>query len=128
MKDQMKKKKIVLRICFIAIWVATVTLCIKVTVFGKTGMKENESYYQTLEKDMVKDVRNFLSDMGYTNSGVMLTRVVNEDESREYTLTVHHHLIDKLSTEERMELEKELSLFYFDAVDCSFSQKFLSYN
>lgn len=86
---------------------------------------ELEHYYRELETEMVREVRGVLNDNGYDNSGVSLTRVVNEDGSREYTLTVHHKKITQLNDEGREELKLELQECNFNAENCSFNQEFL---
>lgn len=84
-----------------------------------------ERYYREQENEMVRQVRTFLNENGFDDSGVSLTRVVNEDGSREYTLTVHHRKITALSDEGREELKKELAECNFEGENCSFNQEFL---
>ncbi len=84
-----------------------------------------ERYYRELETEMVKDVRQMLNSKGYDNSGISLTRVVNEDGSREYTLTIHHKKITQLSEEGKADLKLQLGECNFDGENCSFNQEFL---
>lgn len=86
---------------------------------------EMERYYRDLETEMVREVRGLLNDKGYDNSGVSLTRVVEEDGSREYTLTVHHRKITQLSDEDKEALKLQLQECNFKAENCSFNQEFL---
>lgn len=101
--------------------------CYAGTVKGRTdpGVREIEGYYQEKEKGLVADVKEFLSGQGFVHSGVMLTRVIEADGSREYTLTVHHGKIDRLDEESRQLLMNELEEIVFEGGDCTFRHEFL---
>ena len=101
--------------------------CCAGTVKGRTdpGVREIEGYYQEKEKGLVADVKEFLSGQGFVHSGVMLTRVVNGDGSREYTLTVHHGKIDKLNDEGRQMLMEDLAGIVFEDENSNFRHEFL---
>lgn len=113
-------------------WMATVILVLASvfffagTVTGGTNFDEAgmEAYYQEKEGQMVKQVREYLSEQGFSNSGIMLTRVVDGD-SREYTLSVHHGKITRMKKEEQEVLSAELTAFGFREDGCSFFVKFL---
>jgi len=92
---------------------------------SKASEKELENYYAALEKQMVIETREYLSEAGFRNSGVMLTKVIDESGAREYTLTVHHKKINALTPAERMGLEERISGFDFGDENCSFEHKFL---
>ena len=80
------------------------------TVMGmeKGNVKVDEKYYRQLEQEYVRQVRTYLSDAGYDNSGVALTKVLYEDGSREYTLNIHHRRIERLTYTEQERLKEEL--------------------
>lgn len=80
----------------------------------------DESFYQDLEKEYVKEVRAYLNEQGFENSGVTLTRVVDEQGKREYSLTLHHKYLDSLSAEEIDAIFEEIEDMAFQAEDCSF--------
>lgn len=82
--------------------------------------QNNEAYYVLLEKEYVEQVRNYLNEAGYSNSGVMLTRVINEEGEREYTMAIHHRRMEKLSGEEKEELIQQLAERAFEEKGCSF--------
>lgn len=114
--------------------VAVLTLitvyCCAGTVMSRTGLsaEEVEAYYSVKEDALVESVREFLNREGYTNSGVMLTRVVEADGSREYTLTVHHGKIDNMCEADRELLMGELEKIVFEDESSSFSHEFLINN
>lgn len=86
---------------------------------------ESESYYETKEKEMVRRTSAFLQQSGYQNSGVALTRIVDKEGNRQYTMTIHHGKIDKMDEEERENLRRKLSGLTFSSENCSFSHTFL---
>ena len=113
--------------------IATLFL-IGVIVFSVTGtvvshsnknLEIQEKYYQEMEREYVQQVRGYLNELGYVNSGVMLTHVVNEDGSRQYTVTVHNERLEKLSQQERREISEAILDIAFEAPDCDFFQEFL---
>lgn len=114
-------------------WAATVilvsvaALSFAGTVMCRTdlGSAELEAYYRKKEEQLVKDTRAYLNRSGFDNSGVMLTRVVDGDGSRMYTVTVHHREIDRLEEAEREALARELETFAFEDSSSTFFYKFL---
>lgn len=86
---------------------------------------ELEAYYSEKEKELVAETRAFLAREGFRDSGVMLTRVIDRDGRREYTLTVHHGRIDKMEEEDRQDLLESLRKIVFLDASCSFRHEFL---
>lgn len=113
----------VLTICLILIS----AFCVTGTVISQSnpGQAELENYYREKEKELVKETKEYLNEAGYANSGVTLTRVVDGDGNREYTVTVHHGKIDKMDELARESLKEELSVLAFSAENCSFCHEFL---
>lgn len=116
-------------------FLAITLVLILVTAFSVTGtvmsqgnqdLEIKEEYYQIMEEQYVDKVRQYLVAQGLKNSGIMLTRVVGEDGSRVYTLTVNHQKLQKLSEEEHLKLEEDLKEMEFQTIDCSFRREFQS--
>lgn len=103
--------------------------CIGQTVSGKEDgeAKEQEAFYREQENKLLADTRAFLNQEGYYNSGVTLTRVVDSDGSREYTITIHHSRIDRMDDFEKQELKNALEELVFVSKGCSFCHTFLAY-
>lgn len=103
------------------------TFFITGTVFcqSEPSDKELENYYQAKEHELVKETRSYLNQEGFRNSGVTLTKVINEDGCREYTVTVHHEKIDKMDNQSRENLREELATLVFATDNCYFSHEFL---
>lgn len=105
----MKKRFVLITVVLIMITV----FCTTGTVMGmeKDAARVDEKYYKQMEKEYVTQVKSYLQEEGYENSGVTLTKVLYEDGSREYTLNVHHKRIDKLSESEQNALRNTLEEF-----------------
>lgn len=84
-----------------------------------------EEFYRERERRMLEDVGAFLNEQGYVNSGVALTRVVEEDGSRRYMLTVHHRRIEQMEAAQREALACQLTAFAFHDDNSIFSCEFL---
>lgn len=118
----------------VGFWGLTVLLvfvsafCITTTVMSRSNRAEREveSYFRVKEKQLVCDLREYLGQKGFPNSGVTLTRVVDEVGNREYTITVHHGRIDRMDEASRESLKNELSDFHFTEANCTFYHEFLA--
>lgn len=101
--------------------------CITGTVMSRSnpGEQEWENYYRVQERELVQETREYLGQNGFSNSGVTLTRVIDEKGKREYTITVHHGKIDNMDEDSRESLKKELSTLVFEADNCTFYHEFL---
>lgn len=91
------------------------------------GVREMENYYREQEKELLQETKALLTEMGFKNSGVTLTRVVDEEGKREYTFTIHHGKIDKMNETERTELAKLLLADAEIDENCTFCHEFLLY-
>ena len=87
---------------------------------SREALTVNEAYFQVLEKEYVAVMREYLNEEGFTNSGVMLTRTVFEDGSREYQIAVHHSRITDLSEIEQTKLTEALLEKAFVEENCRF--------
>ena len=126
MSDKKRMKKLVLQVVFLSVWIIVAALCITVTVFAREqrNAREMEAYYRSLENDLVNWVRDTLTERGFETSGVMLTRVVDADESRSYTLSIHHNRILKLDEVEEDKLAGELEDLFFKEDHCFLQVRF----
>lgn len=124
------KRRVQGTIGFMAVTICLIfvtAFCVVQTVRSQCAMdtKELESYYRAKEREMVQKTSAFLQEAGFKNSGITLTRVVDNEGNRQYTMTIHHGKIDKMDEKERESLKCELSAFAFSAENCSFSHTFL---
>ncbi|MCM1217749.1 MAG: hypothetical protein NC331_02285 [Lachnospiraceae bacterium] len=104
------------------ILVMVTAFCCAGTVMSRTdlGERELELYYRERERQLVEETKEYLRSQGYGNSGVMLTRVVDADGSREYTLNIHHSRITALSKENQDLLADGLQDITFEDQNCIF--------
>jgi len=123
--NYMKKNAMFILITMVLIVASS--LLLSLTVKSKeTSSLSSEAHYQLLEKQMVKDVRHYLDENGYKNSGITLTRVVDdENQTREYTLTLHHDKMDRMEEEEREILGQTVLQFGFEFTTCSFETAYM---
>ena len=114
---------ILLTVCLVLIS----AFCITGTVMSQSRPSEQEleHYYRAKEKQLVLDTREYLGQNGFSNSGVTLTRVMDTDGVRKYTITVHHGKIDKLDDSSKESLKNELSALVFADDGCIFYHEFL---
>ncbi len=76
-------------------------------------------YYAPVEADYVSGVRQYLSEMGYSNPGVTLTHVTDENLMRTYTLNVHHMRFEGMSDERREVIMEALTDMGFEDDRCT---------
>jgi len=113
-----------------ALLIVFIFFCMYQTVKGneKTGTDEREMFFRAKEAQLLADTRAYLTEEGFYNSGVTLTRVVDGEGNREYTITIHHGRIDRMEEEEREDLRKDLSTLCFQEDHCTFQHDFLLIN
>ena len=123
------KKKNVQTICF---WGITVSLIFVILFFTCLTVQSHseqtdvrDQYYSEQAKDLTKRVSTFLTDKGFRNSGVAVTRQVDKDGTAKFTITVHHHLITALDQASKNDLLKEMESLSFQDEYCSFVYEFL---
>ena len=124
----MKKRAGAVKFMAVTIFLVLVAACFCVeTVKCRTNVEaqELEAFYQEKEQELVAETRIFLKAAGYENSGIMLTRVVEADGARHYTMTVHHGRISALDEAGRQALLEKLQGICFAGENISFFHEFL---
>lgn len=108
-------------------FIALAILFMAVAFVGRleiSARRQKEASYCEKEQEFIASVKDFLSQRGYTNCGVTMTRVMDENGIRHYTLTVHHDRISKLNAAERTELENALEQISFGDTEEKVCYKF----
>lgn len=113
--------------------IGIIGFCAAGTVQGQGNLQraERERWYREREAALLADTRTYLSEAGFCNSGVTLTRKVDEAGNRSYIFTIHHRRIDCMNGGQRRALEEELSVLTesFAAAEpeerCAFEYRFL---
>ncbi len=103
-------------------------LFVSETVMSQTegNITVDETAFLELEEDYMKQVKSHLEKAGYRNSGVSLTRVVDEDGNRSYEMVLHHKNMYKLSEAEQEIMLEEIEQMAFHVSGCKFRVKLLS--
>lgn len=103
------------------------TFCMSATAYSSERIerRERENCYRELETAYVQEIRSFLAGEGYSDSGVMMTRVIDADESRAYTVTIHHRGILALGQEDLQQLDRALKIISYDMENCTIEYRFL---
>lgn len=116
-----------LTILLSAVLVLIIAFCITETVISQSNEARciEEKYYDEMEDAYLAELKQLLTDKGYRNSGVTMTRVTDEVGARSYTVNIHHKLISKLSLEEKELLAERLGEITFADASCSFCHNFL---
>lgn len=77
------------------------------------GSKQNgpewEQYLAAKEQQLAGQMREYLGAAGYSNSGVNITHVTDEQGNREYTVRIHHQDFDVLEDGYKQKLMQELA-------------------
>ena len=99
-----KSKSLKNKLYFGLILIMTIVLIlsIKETVYSVNGDQaaaDMERYYRTLENEYRQSVTALVEQMGYSNAGVMLTKMVDADGNREYEIRINHRRLKKGSEE-----------------------------
>lgn len=124
----MKKVKIISQTVVLSVILVLVTaFCISGTALSQSKNQRiiEERYYRQMERDYVREMRAFLEEKGYRDSGVTMTRVTEEDGARSYTVTIHHSGFGRLSQGEREALLEACAGIAFPVEECAFSHQFL---
>lgn len=112
-------------VCFIGatiLLILTTAFCVAGTVQSQSNKEIQlcENFYRQLEDGYVDELRTYLTQEGYINCGIMLTRTVYEDGTREYQVLLHHNRFEKLNDTEVCALKEAVEEKAFAAEGCSF--------
>lgn len=102
-----------------------IVLCIGATVKSESSDEARRMENVAQERQLMSDLRQYLNDNGYRNSGVTLTYTVDADGNCDYTFTLHHKRINGMSGTEREALSEELAQACNPGGDCSVSYEYL---
>ena len=121
-------KNISLTVIISVILVLVAAFCICGTVLSQSDSRHliDEKSYRAMEQTYLQEVRTFLEEEGYKNSGVMMTKVIESDGSRSYTVIIHHGRIDRLPEDEKQSLLADCAGITFPVEGCTFSHTLLN--
>ncbi len=120
--------KMKLRKGFVAVVLTMVLIMALILFFSGTVSSQSEGSvivseeaYIQLEGEYVQQLRTILKEEGYENCGINLTRVVDAEGERAYSIVLHHKYLKKLSENQLQGLFAELSGAAFQFSNCSFA-------
>lgn len=67
----------------------------------------SEQHYHTARQEYIQEIRDYLEEKGYADSGITMNYVTDEGGAVACTVTIHHSKIDKLDEEEKNHLAEE---------------------
>ena len=125
-RSDMKTLGRIFRSEYVFLGILTILLIIAAFFLFSITVKGNRSddnsvwneYYAPLEDAYVAEVREYLNDNGYVNSGVTLTHTTDEELNRVYTLSIHHRRLEGCSEERREEISGVLKSMGFEDDRC----------
>lgn len=88
---------------------------------SESNVTADEMSYIVLEGEYVQQLRTILKEEGYENCGINMTRVVDGDGERMYSIVLHHKYLDKLSEVQKEDLFTQLASCAFHFSNCSFT-------
>lgn len=100
-------------------------MTMSVNAMNDKRIQHRDEYYEEIEDCYVEALRDKLTDGGYRNAGITMTKVFYEDGAREYTVKLHHKRMERLTVQEQQELLAELSEIEFADSECRVYLKFL---
>lgn len=110
-KRRMCKKYNVLNIVGVFVVVTAILWCvigIKANALEKAD--NDKKQYQMQEVQFKSTIKNCLENMGYENAGITITKIMDEDGGREYTVLVHHKYLDAKDSDKVNKVCAELFL------------------
>ena len=99
--------------------------CVKGTVTsrGSDEHGKRNRYYAVLEQEYRDRTRQLLEEQGLRDCGINIRWIADVDGSREYTISLHHRKLSRMTEEEKSALKDMLIKVEFQDEACSFRYK-----
>ncbi len=103
--------------------VLLIAFCVRGTAFsrGNEERQQQKCDYAAMEEEYLKEARVLLGSEGLKDCGINLRWVSYGDGRREYTVSLHHSRLERLSEADRNLLREKLSEADFHSDTCRFS-------
>lgn len=101
-----------LLVCIAAFSVTGTVMCME-----KSGKPEDAMECRRIENSYLKNLRTELENQGYSNCGITMTKVTEEDLPVEYTVRIHHKRIGRLDADGKTVLKDNLTQVDFPFED-----------
>ncbi len=118
------KKSVVVMIGLLCV----IIFCTKGTLQSRAEGKEEaqRQQYHEMEKRYLEATREVLEAEGIKNSGVNLTKTIDGEGNRVYTMTIHNSKINRMDEEEKASLLVALQTVKFEDETCEIFHEFLA--
>lgn len=74
-----------------------------------TGEKDfSKEEYREMEAEYLEEARQILLEKGCKNAGITLTYIVDQEDNRKYTVSVHHRKFEEFNQEARVLLQARM--------------------
>lgn len=103
-------KKRICKICMAVIGLAVMIGLTARTVSGKEQKPETltADVYESMETEYLSEVKAVLTQNHYRNSGVNMTKVIDGEENRTYTIEIYHNRLHQGDVYAEQELLEQL--------------------
>ena len=92
--EVLRRYRIVKVVGILLIVVAILWCVVGIKVNAAEKAENDRVEYQLQEIEFKQEVRECMENMGYFNSGITVTKIMNEDGSREYSVRVHNQYLN----------------------------------
>ena len=94
-------------------------------IVAESKQQAEKEFYHEMEMEYLRETKEILSESGYSNSGVNLTKIIDEDGRRTYSVKIHNRRINALNETEKEELMNELKSVEFADEQSEFYHEFI---
>lgn len=78
-------------------------------VYGQSVEQARAEQREAMESTYISDVKAVLTESGFNNSGVNMTKATNESGEWEYTVTIYNRSFEWMEAEAKEEMQIELT-------------------
>jgi len=82
-----------------------------------------EAWYDSMESDYISQIRSVLTGAGYENCGINMTKITDDEGSREYSVIIYNTRFEKISNECKTGILNNLEKIGFADDKSSFSHQ-----
>lgn len=94
-RSEVLRRYSIVKVVGILLIVVAILWCVVGIKVNAAEKAENDRVeYQLQEIEFKQEVRECMENMGYFNSGITVTKIMNEDGSREYSVRVHNQYLN----------------------------------
>lgn len=89
-------------------------------LFVEQMVSAEDQYYNQLDGIFLQEIKLKLQENGYVNTGVTLTKVIEEEKEIIYQIRIYNKKLNNLSTEEQSSLKEDINSIVAEYEDCNF--------